>query len=102
MREWSEQYKKDKRPVTRYFPWLLEDAELSQRVADAWNAVVRRGGADLVACRCERCNSHYGRNKAWSEEVESDVSDEEAGDGFDEDAGEASEEEVVETSDEEA
>lgn len=38
-----------------YLPWLAEDAELAQQVADAWNAVVERGEADEVMCRCERC-----------------------------------------------
>lgn len=42
-------------PVERYLPWLEEDADLAQKVADAWNGVVERGGADLIKCRCDRC-----------------------------------------------
>lgn len=42
-------------PVQRYLPWLAEDAELAQQVADAWNAVVERGEADKVKCPCEKC-----------------------------------------------
>lgn len=38
-----------------YLPWLAEDDELAQRVADAWNGVVRRGEAANVGCFCERC-----------------------------------------------
>lgn len=42
-------------PIAHYLPWLAEDEELSQRVADAWNAVVDRGQADERRCSCERC-----------------------------------------------
>lgn len=31
--------------IELYLPWLAEDAELAQRVADAWNAAVERGEA---------------------------------------------------------
>lgn len=31
----------------RYLVWLRDDEKLAQQVADAWNAVVERGGADL-------------------------------------------------------
>lgn len=31
--------------VERYLPWLAEDAELAQRVADAWNDVYERGAS---------------------------------------------------------
>lgn len=34
--------------VTHYLPWLAEDAELAQRVADVWNAIAERGEADRV------------------------------------------------------
>lgn len=40
-----------------YLPWLEEDAELAQQVADAWNAVVDRGEADVVKCKCEQCEA---------------------------------------------
>lgn len=46
-------------PVERYLPWLEEDAELAQRVADAWNAVVRSGKADETVCSCSRCIVHW-------------------------------------------
>lgn len=42
-------------PLMRYLEWLAEDAEVAQRVADAWNAVVQRGQADDQGCSCDRC-----------------------------------------------
>lgn len=43
-------------PISRYLPWLAEDAELAQQVADAWNEVVRRGEVDLgIRCCCAKC-----------------------------------------------
>lgn len=45
----------ESQPVERYLPWLAEDAELAQKVADAWNGVLERGGADLIKCRCDKC-----------------------------------------------
>lgn len=39
-------------PAQPYLPWLHEDAALAKQVADAWNAVVRRGEADVVRCKC--------------------------------------------------
>lgn len=42
-------------PTDGYLVWLRDDAELAQRVADAWNAVVERGGADLIQCYCPKC-----------------------------------------------
>lgn len=41
-------------PIELYLPWL-EDAELAQQVANAWNAIAERGEADLVKCECEKC-----------------------------------------------
>lgn len=41
--------------IKRYFSWLKEDDGLSQRVADAWAAVVLRGDADAVKCHCAKC-----------------------------------------------
>lgn len=34
--------------VERYLQWLEADAELAQRVADAWNSVVEHGDADAI------------------------------------------------------
>lgn len=45
-----------------YLCWLLEDAELAQQVAAAWNAVVKSGGADRVKCLCKKCKTYNGRN----------------------------------------
>lgn len=42
--------------IDRYFYWL-QDAELAQQVADAWNAVVQRGDADLCKCYCPKCSA---------------------------------------------
>lgn len=42
-------------PFVRYLIWLRDDAELAQQVADAWNDVVPRGGADLLQCHCRKC-----------------------------------------------
>lgn len=39
----------------QYLLWLRQDAELASRVADAWNAVVERGEANLGSCVCSRC-----------------------------------------------
>lgn len=43
-------------PIEQYLPWL-EDAELAEQVAGAWNAVVERGGVDKVVCQCKRCRA---------------------------------------------
>lgn len=37
-------------PVQLYTVWLVEDAELSRQVAEAWNLLVERGEADVVRC----------------------------------------------------
>lgn len=39
----------------RYLTWLQEDGELAEQVADAWNAVVKRGGGNVVSCRGRDC-----------------------------------------------
>lgn len=36
--------------IALYLEWLHEDSELAERVADAWNAVVERGAADVHMC----------------------------------------------------
>lgn len=43
-------------PIERYLPWL-EDEKLARQVADAWNAVVREGKADMIRCRCKKCRT---------------------------------------------
>lgn len=40
-----------------YLPWLQRDAQLAQKVADAWTAVVDRKEADVVKCECEQCEA---------------------------------------------
>lgn len=45
----------DWRPFMPYLEWLAEDVALAQQVADAWNAVVRRGEAKTCKCLCEKC-----------------------------------------------
>lgn len=47
-------------PFDCYLYWLADDAELAQQVADTWNAVVKRGGADLL--RCYRCKCYTPRD----------------------------------------
>lgn len=42
-------------PLEDYLPWLAEDAELCQRVADVWNGIVALGQADDQECMCARC-----------------------------------------------
>lgn len=42
-------------PLEHYLPWLAEDGELAQQVADAWKVVVQRGEADVITCRCKNC-----------------------------------------------
>lgn len=44
-------------PITKYLSWLEQDAKLAQKVADAWNAALERGDADLVKYRCKRCKA---------------------------------------------
>lgn len=49
---WYHSYNPDARDTQEayikiYLRWLAEDAELAQQVANAWNAVVERGEADL-------------------------------------------------------
>lgn len=41
--------------ISYYLPWLHKDKELAQQIASAWNAVVERGEADVVKCKCSRC-----------------------------------------------
>lgn len=43
--------------LDHYLPWLAEDEELSQQVADAWRAVVQHGEVDDFECDCDRCNA---------------------------------------------
>lgn len=50
-------------PIDHYFHWLLEDAELAQQVADALNAVVSRGSADLLKCYCRKCYTPKDREE---------------------------------------
>lgn len=38
----------DEPPINMYLRWFAQNAELAQQVADAWNAVVERGEADMV------------------------------------------------------
>lgn len=57
-------YAEDPCPVVDlYLPWLEEDAELAQRVADTWNAIVRRGEANAVVCDCGPCSLEYRRSR---------------------------------------
>lgn len=58
VRDTSKLYKRDERPIALYLTWL-HDAQLAEEVADAWNGVVRSGGADLVKCLCAKCKAHY-------------------------------------------
>lgn len=37
--------------------WVEQDAELAQRVADAWSAVIQRGKADHIKCYCVKCSN---------------------------------------------
>lgn len=46
-------------PIDLYLPWLQEDADLAQQVADAWNAVVDRGDANVVKCNCHKCKARF-------------------------------------------
>lgn len=57
-----------------YLPWLEQDADLAQRVADAWNAVVERGEADLAKCCCLQCSpsEHQAESESSIEEEESE------------------------------
>lgn len=48
---------KDNNPIGQYLSWLKEDADLAQQVADAWNAVLERGDADVIRCNCQRCKA---------------------------------------------
>lgn len=41
--------------IELYLPWLQDDPDLADDVADAWNAIVERGEADVVKCECELC-----------------------------------------------
>lgn len=50
----------ESQPVEFYLPWLERDAALAQQVADAWNVVLERGGADDQPCRCSRCQDYLG------------------------------------------
>lgn len=40
-----------------YLRWFEEDEKLAQRVSDAWNAVVKRGKAGMMRCKCSKCKS---------------------------------------------
>lgn len=43
--------------IERFLPWLAEDAELAQQVAQVWNDIVDRGEADKVRCMCDMCST---------------------------------------------
>lgn len=47
---------KEPAPVESYLPWLAEDEELAQQVADAWNKLVESGKADEIKCCCDKCS----------------------------------------------
>lgn len=55
---WEQPQDSHQPSVWRYLPWLAEDAHLAGEVAEAWNAVVRRGEADRLKCNCRRCAEH--------------------------------------------
>lgn len=42
-------------PLECYLAWLEEDHGLAQKVAETWSAVIERGEANKVMCRCKRC-----------------------------------------------
>lgn len=46
-----------KHGIAYYSRRFREDEELAQCVADAWNAVVERGEADVVNCGCAKCKT---------------------------------------------
>lgn len=49
--------KDEQDPLSPYLPWLEEDAELAQKVADAWNTLITREDPRPVpACSCSTCN----------------------------------------------
>lgn len=41
--------------VGRYLPWLSQDADLAQQVADAWNEIVNAQRTYRMWCDCPRC-----------------------------------------------
>lgn len=46
--------------VKRYLPWLSEDADLAQQVADSWNSVVEsREATDIPLCKCLKCDEQW-------------------------------------------
>lgn len=57
----------DFRPISLYLPWL-DDAELSQRVSEAWNGAVSRGEADAVKCLCTECDRDV-RVSPWVDRI---------------------------------
>lgn len=60
-----------------HLAWLEQDAKLSQQVADAWNAVVKRGEADVVECNCQVCAPQLASLYRWpypSSDEEEDLS----------------------------
>lgn len=48
-----------RRDINLYLPWFQQDAELAQRVVDAWNAIVGRGEAGVVECICPLCEHSH-------------------------------------------
>lgn len=46
------------RCVVLYLRWFKENAPLSQRVSDAWDAGVAAGEAKIAGGVCDRCKEH--------------------------------------------
>lgn len=61
--------RKDLRYVQRYLTWLKEDKELARQVADAWNAIVERGEADVVQSGGTEYNPGYYSGESSDEET---------------------------------
>lgn len=56
------------RRLTSYLLWLEEDKELAERVAVAWNQLVRRG--EKVLCWCEKCRPFWKEeSQEWEKRV---------------------------------
>lgn len=78
--KWPEDYSKG--TLELYLQWLKEDETLAGLVADAWNAVVKRGEADLIECPCDTCRPVPSSNDESSDsrvdgEEEDYINDEE-------------------------
>lgn len=51
------------RALNPFLRCIEQDLALARQVADAWNSVVRRGGADILGCECSKCSAEIHKRR---------------------------------------